>query len=237
MKSRTKILIKTCLMAACACLACSCAGGDSSSAEMTELEQKLQQSDDKFYALTHFLNENIDQGIVFVSMDGKIQEANQKYLDIIGYTLEEAKALTYQQITPEEWCETEDILRESLFGENPAARTLLAFAGDKPAAYVVYFFTFGTMLGKRGLWLDDIFVHPDFRQKGIATALMAYLADIAVKNDCARFEWVVLDWNQRAFDFYEGLGAEKLDDWRACRLEGDKIAVLAGRLMKAGGGE
>ncbi|MFC2058626.1 PAS domain S-box protein [Chloroflexota bacterium] len=113
MKSRTSILIKTCLVAACACLLCSCSSGDSSSAEIIELEQKLMQSDDSFYALTHFLNENVDQGIVFVSMDGKIQEANQKYLDILGYTMEEAKSLTYQQITPEKWSEMEDLLREN----------------------------------------------------------------------------------------------------------------------------
>ncbi len=77
------------------------------------MNQKLEQSEDKFYALTHFLNENIDEGIVFVSMDGKIKEANKKYLDMIGYTLDEAKSLTYQQITPGMWYVLENDLREN----------------------------------------------------------------------------------------------------------------------------
>lgn len=83
---------------------------------------------------------------------------------------------------------TEETLRESLFGERPAAHTLLAFAGGKPAAYAVYFFTFSTMVGKRGLWLEDLYVSPEFRGKGIAKALLAFLADFAIKNKFGRFE-------------------------------------------------
>jgi GNAT superfamily N-acetyltransferase len=97
---------------------------------------------------------------------------------------------------------TEKILQEALFGERPAAHTLLAFVDRRPAAYVVYFFSFATMIGMRGLWLDDLFVHPDFRGKGIAQALMAYLADLAIENKCGRFEWMVLDWNETAIAFY-----------------------------------
>ena len=125
---------------------------------------------------------------------------------------------------------TEEILRESLLGENPAAYTLFAFVDGMAAAYAVYFFTFSTMVGKRGLWLDDLFVSPEFREKGIAKAFMAYLADIAIKNNCGRFEWIVLDWNKPAIDFYKRLGAKMLDEWKICRLDEDKLASVAGLL-------
>ena len=121
----------------------------------------------------------------------------------------------------------EELLRGSLFGARPAAHVLLAFANGKPAAYAAYCFNFSTMLGKRGLWLEDIFVHPEFRRKGIGKALMAYLADIAVKQQCGRFEWIVLDWNKTAIEVYEGLGANILDEWRICRLGDRKLAGLA----------
>ena len=131
---------------------------------------------------------------------------------------------------------TEEILRESLFGNPPAAHTALAFVDGKPAAYVVYFFTFSTMVGKRGLWLDDLYVDPDFRGKGIAKALMAYLADLAIQNKCGRFEWIVLDWNKSAIDLYQGLGAMVLEDWRLCRLDEDGLASVAEQLVRVDDG-
>lgn len=125
---------------------------------------------------------------------------------------------------------TEETLRAALFAEAPAARVLLAFCNSQPMAYVTYFFTFATMVGRRGLWLDDVFVDPAFRGWGVGQALMAYLAHIALENQCARFEWMVLDWNQAALDFYAGLGAEVLSQWRICRMEEAQIAHLAERL-------
>ena len=127
---------------------------------------------------------------------------------------------------------TEEILRESLFGDRPAAHTLLAFVEGRPAAYAVYFFTFGTMVGKRGLWLDDLYVVPDFRGKGIAKTLMAYLAGFAIENQCGRFEWMVLDWNSSAIDFYQGLGATVLDNWRLCRLNEEKLSSVAQQMVR-----
>lgn len=128
---------------------------------------------------------------------------------------------------------TEESLRSALFGEAPAARTLLAFVDSKPIAYATYFFTFSTMVGKRGLWLDDLFVDAAFRGKGLGQALMAYLADIARQNQCGRFEWIVLDWNERAIRFYEQLGASLLPEWRICRLDEAQISGVAGRLVPA----
>jgi GNAT superfamily N-acetyltransferase len=126
---------------------------------------------------------------------------------------------------------TEESLRAALFGDNPAARVLLAFVDGEPIAYVTYFFTFGTMSGKRGLWLDDLFIVPEFRRKGIGQALMKHLATIAVEHDCGRFEWMVLEWNDRAIRLYERLGAQFLADWRVCRLneaETKRLAAVEG---------
>ena len=122
---------------------------------------------------------------------------------------------------------TEETLRDALFGECPAAQNLLAFVDGRPIAYVTYFFTFSTMVGKRGLWLEDLFIEPAFRGKGIGEALMGYLATIAVKNRCGRFEWTVLDWNEPAIRFYTRLGATFLDDWRICRLDEAQLSRVA----------
>jgi GNAT superfamily N-acetyltransferase len=131
---------------------------------------------------------------------------------------------------------TEELLCESLFGERPAAEVLLAFAGGRPAAYVTYYFTFSSMVGKRGLWLDDLFVSPEFRGRGIGGALMSYLASIAIRNRCGRFEWSVLDWNKPAIAFYRKLGATLVADWRLCRLDGERLAGLAGQQGRTNGG-
>jgi GNAT superfamily N-acetyltransferase len=131
---------------------------------------------------------------------------------------------------------TEESVRAALFGEAPAARALLAFAESKPIGYAVHFFTFSTMIGKRGLWLEDLFIEPAFRGRGIGQALMAYLAAIAAENQCSRFEWSVLDWNEPATRFYERLGASVLNDWRICRLDEARLARLAGTLPRANTG-
>lgn len=131
---------------------------------------------------------------------------------------------------------TEKDLEESLFGERPAAQTLLAFVGAKPVAYVVYFFTFATMVGKRCLWLDDLFVDPEFRGKGLGKALMAYLADVAIQNKCGRFEWIVLDWNKSAVEFYRKMGATVLDDWRICRFDEKTLPSVARQIVRLDNG-
>jgi GNAT superfamily N-acetyltransferase len=121
---------------------------------------------------------------------------------------------------------TEDSLRAALFGD-AAARAVIASIEAKPIAYATYFFTFATMVGRRGLWLDDLFVDPAFRGRGVGRALMTYLAEVAVQHQCARFEWMVLDWNVAAIRFYRNLGATLLDDWRVCRLDEASLARVA----------
>jgi GNAT superfamily N-acetyltransferase len=122
---------------------------------------------------------------------------------------------------------TDDGLREQLFGERPAAEVLIAEADGEPAGFALFFHTFSTFLGKRGLYLEDLFVRPAFRSLGLGKHLMAALARIAVKRGCGRFEWSVRDWNAPAIGFYRALGATAIDEWTVHRLEGDALHALA----------
>lgn len=122
---------------------------------------------------------------------------------------------------------SEASLREALFGPQPGAEVSLAFAGETPVGFTVYFHTFSTFLGKRGLWLEDIFVKPEYRRHGYGRALLLHVARIAHQRGCGRFEWSALDWNTPAIDFYNGLGAIALDDWTIFRVTGDALERLA----------
>ncbi len=119
-----------------------------------------------------------------------------------------------------------DIDRE-LFGECPVAEALVARTGGNTVAFALYFHNMSTFLGRRGLWLEDLYVRPDYRRAGIGEALLRSVARIAAERGCGRFEWSVLDWNQPAIDFYRKLGADILPDWRVCRVTGPALAALA----------
>lgn len=124
---------------------------------------------------------------------------------------------------------TEAGLRTALFGVRPAAEVVLGWQGTTPVAFALFFHTFSTFLGRKGLYLEDLFVQPAFRRRGYGRALLVHLARIAVERGCGRFEWAVLDWNAPAIRFYESLGAAILPDWRICRVTGpalDKLAAL-----------
>ena len=122
---------------------------------------------------------------------------------------------------------TDDDLREQLFGAHPAAEVLVGEVDGEAAGFALFFHNFSTFLGKRGLYLEDLFVRPAFRGAGLGKHLMAALARIAVQRDCGRFEWSVLDWNAPAIGFYRKLGATGLDEWTVQRLEGDALHSLA----------
>ena len=122
---------------------------------------------------------------------------------------------------------TEQTLRDSLFGSSPGAEVLLAFEAATPVGFAVYFHNFSTFLGKRGLWLEDIYVKPEFRRNGYGRALLLYVARIAHEHGCGRFEWSALDWNAPAVEFYKSLGAVPLDDWTIFRVTGDALGRLA----------
>jgi len=124
---------------------------------------------------------------------------------------------------------TEEQLRDSLFGPNPGAEVVIARIGDEVAGFALFFHNFSTFLGKRGLYLEDLYVRPQFRGKGCGEALLRHLAKIALERDCGRFEWSVLDWNQRAIDFYKSLGAVPMNDWTTYRVTGEALEKLGGR--------
>ena len=123
---------------------------------------------------------------------------------------------------------TEADIFAALFGPHPAAEALIAWVNDHPAGFALFFHSFSTFRGCRNVWLEDLFVQPEYRRQGCAAALLQTLAALAVERNCARFEWTVLDWNVDAIDFYQALGAAVLPDWRIVRVEGEALAQLAG---------
>ncbi len=122
---------------------------------------------------------------------------------------------------------TEDALTDELFGPKASAEVLLAFLDDEAVGFALYFHNFSTFTGRKGLYLEDLFVKPEFRGGGIGRALLRRLARIAVSRDCARFEWAVLDWNEPAIRFYETIGAIPQNDWTVYRLTGEPLRRLA----------
>ena len=124
---------------------------------------------------------------------------------------------------------TDDDLRAQLFGARPAAEVLIGEVDGEPAGFALFFHNFSTFLGKRGLYLEDLFVRPAARGAGLGRHLMAALARIAVQRDCGRFEWSVLDWNAPAIGFYRSLGAVGMDGWTVQRLDGAALHALAAR--------
>jgi GNAT superfamily N-acetyltransferase len=121
---------------------------------------------------------------------------------------------------------TEEKLRATLFPPDarPAAECVLAFADDAPAGFAIFFTNYSTFLAKPGIYLEDLFVKPEFRGRGLGKALLLHLAQLAHARGCGRMEWAVLDWNQPAIAFYESLGAERKTDWTICRLTGAALA-------------
>ena len=122
---------------------------------------------------------------------------------------------------------TEADLDAALFGAPPAAEVILGWNGPDPVAFALFFPNFSTFLGRPGLYLEDLFVRPEFRGRGYGRALLIHLARLAVERGCGRFEWAVLDWNEQAIGFYRALGATVLSDWRITRVTGDALAALA----------
>lgn len=141
--------------------------------------------------------------------------------------LELIRGLAAYEREPDAVKATEALLEAALFGPRPAAEAALARWEGAPVALALWFTTFSTWTGRPGLWLEDIFVRPEYRRRGIARALMAYLARLARDRGYGRFEWSVLDWNRPALDFYRGLGAVAMDEWTTHRLSGAAIDRLA----------
>jgi GNAT superfamily N-acetyltransferase len=122
---------------------------------------------------------------------------------------------------------TEALLRESLFGERPAAEVILAFDGDDAAGFALFFHNYSTFLARRGVYLEDLFVFPRFRGRGLGRTLLARLAQITIERGGGRLEWAVLDWNVDAIRFYQSVGAQAMTDWTVNRVTGDALRLLA----------
>ena len=134
--------------------------------------------------------------------------------------LAEFEQLTHLlQVTPEK-------LRPQLFGEKPAAEALVAERGGEVVAFALFFTNFSTFLAQPGLYLEDLYVKPEHRGAGIGRALLTKLAALAVERHHGRFEWSVLDWNENAIRFYQGMGATVMPEWRICRVTGEALQAL-----------
>ena len=131
------------------------------------------------------------------------------------------------QVTPEK-------LRPQLFGERPAAEAMVAETADgEVAAFALFFTNFSTFLAQPGLYLEDLYVKPEHRGLGIGKAFLTRLAALSVERNYGRFEWCVLDWNESAIRFYDGMGATLMPEWRLCRVTGDRLAALGGTTRPA----
>jgi len=142
---------------------------------------------------------------------------------ILGFIRDLAE---YEKLLDQVVCDAA-MLDATLFGERAQAEVVIAEHDGRAAGFALFFHNFSTFRGRRGLYLEDLFVRPEYRGFGIGKRLLAHLAALAVERGCARFEWSVLDWNAPAIGFYQSLGARVLDDWRVCRLDGEALARLA----------
>ena len=122
---------------------------------------------------------------------------------------------------------TEDLLRTALFGERAMAEVVIAYRDEQAVGFALFFHNFSTFLGQPGIYLEDLYVQPHARGQGIGRALLAHLARLAKERGCGRVEWAVLDWNEPAIRFYQGLGAVPMSEWTVFRATGDTLDRLA----------
>ena len=137
------------------------------------------------------------------------------------------KGLAQYERLSHEVVATEKSLRESLFGARRLAEVVIGYADTQPAGFAVFFHNYSTFLGRPGIYLEDLFVLPDWRRRGLGTQLLRYIARQAVARGCGRLEWSVLDWNEPAIGFYKKLGAQAMDEWTVYRVTGNALEKLA----------
>lgn len=145
----------------------------------------------------------------------------------IGLILALIRELAEYEREPDAVVATEASLAANLFGTRPGAEVVIVEVDGEPAGFALFFHNFSTWLGRRGLYLEDLFVRPPYRSRGLGKVLMAYLARLAVERGCGRFEWSVLDWNTPAIEFYRRLGAIGMEEWTVHRMTGDALHALA----------
>jgi GNAT superfamily N-acetyltransferase len=154
----------------------------------------------------------------------RIEPATERDVPII---LSLIKGLAEYERLSNEIVATEKSLRESLFGSRRVAEVILGYAEAEPAGFAVFFHNYSTFLGRPGIYLEDLFVKPEWRRRGLGTQLLRYIAQQAVARNCGRLEWSVLDWNKPAIGFYKKLGARAMDEWTVYRVTGDELRKLA----------
>jgi GNAT superfamily N-acetyltransferase len=159
-----------------------------------------------------------------VSTNFRIEPATEKDVPVI---LRLIKGLAEYERLSHEVVATEESLRESLFGTRRVAEVLIGYAGEEAVGFAVFFHNYSTFLGRPGIYLEDLFVLPKWRRRGLGTQLLAYVAREAVARKCGRLEWSVLDWNEPAIQFYKNLGAQAMDEWTVYRVTGDALKKLA----------
>lgn len=159
-----------------------------------------------------------------VSADFRIEPATVEDVPLI---LRFITGLAEYEKLAHEMRATEDQLRATLFGDRRDAEVVIARAGGEPVGFALFFHTYSTFLGQRGLYLEDLFVVPEWRGRGAGRALLAHLACVAIERDCGRLEWTVLDWNEPAIRFYKSLGAQSMHGWTINRVAGDALSRLA----------
>ncbi len=133
---------------------------------------------------------------------------------------------TYEKLQHEVIATEQDII-DSLFCDSATAQAVICYLDESPIGYAIYFFNFSTWLGKKGLYLEDLYISPNYRGTGAGKALLRHLAKIAINSNCGRFEWSVLDWNEPAIKFYQSIGAKPQDEWVGYRLDEQTIEELA----------
>ena len=129
---------------------------------------------------------------------------------------------------------TEEALQKWLFGERPVAEVAIGDDEDEPAGFALFFHSFSTFLGRPGIYLEDLYVRPEFRGRGVGRVLLTHLAKLAKERGCGRLEWSVLDWNRPAIGFYESLGASPVDRWTVYRVSGEELEELTRRQPDTG---
>ncbi|MCH8350654.1 MAG: GNAT family N-acetyltransferase [Chloroflexi bacterium] len=163
------------------------------------------------------------------SSEFRIESATESDIPLI---LTFIKGLAEYEGLAHEVVATEENLRDSLFGPRASAEVVIAYSAKEPVGFAVFFHNYSTFLGRTGLYLEDLFVLPEWRRRGLGRALMGHVARIAVTRDCGRLEWSVLDRNEPAIRFYRALGARPMDEWTTYSLTGDALERLGEELTQ-----
>jgi GNAT superfamily N-acetyltransferase len=169
-----------------------------------------------------------------VSQALSIREARPDDLPLVIRFVRELAA--YERLSHEVVATPEDF-GEALFGPKPKVFALILESGDEPVGFAVWFYNFSTFLGRHGIYIEDVYVRPEFRGRGLGRGVFEYLARKAIAEGCGRLQWWVLDWNRTALQFYGSLGAEAMEEWTVHRVAGDALKRLAGLDSPLGGGD